>query len=297
MVLLSLPHPTTAQLLTRAQVKTERHPVDVRPNKARSIKKVLNELERRYKVNFAYEESLIAGRLTEAETEAPTLEQNLDQLLTDQGLRFRKIKDNLYVIQPAAKPEPVTANPSVAPDEGRSGAVSEEVVARRITGRVTDENAAGLPGANVIEKGTSNGTTTDASGNFSLNVSDAATILTISSVGYISQEITIGNRTAINVQLAPDNRTLDEVVVVSYGTVKKSNLTEAVSIVNVADAKKVQAASVVDQIQGRAAGVTVASAGGAPGATASIKIRGSSTFGSNQDPIYIIDGVIIGSAA
>ena len=169
--------------------------------------------------------------------------------------------------------------------------------ARRLTGQITDENNAGLPGANVIEKGTSTGTTTDASGNFALNVSDGATTLTISSVGYISQETAIGTRTTINLQLVPDNRTLDEVVVVSYGTQKRSNLTEAVGIVNVAEARKVQAPSVVDQIQGRVSGVTVAGAGGAPGATASIKIRGSSTFGSNQDPIYIIDGVIIGSAS
>lgn len=295
--LCSLPHTSVAQLLTRAQTKMEHSPVDIRPNKARSIKKALNELERRYKVNFAYEENLIAGRLTEMETDASTLEESLTLLLNDQGLRYRKIKDNLYVIQPAAKAESVTANPPVAPDESRSGVVSEAAVARRITGQITDEKSAGLPGANVIEKGTNNGTTTDASGNFTLNVSDAATVLTVSSVGYVSQEITIGTRATINVQLVPDNRTLDEVVVVSYGTVKKSNLTEAVSIVNTVEAKKVQAASVVDQIQGRAAGVTVASAGGAPGATASIKIRGTSTFGSNQDPIYIIDGVIITSAA
>ena len=295
--LFSLPYTSAAQLLTRAQIKTEQTHIDARPNKARSLKKVLSELERRYKVNFAYEETLMAGRLTESEPEGNTLEQTLTSLLAEQGLRYRKIKDNLYVIQPAAKTEQVTANPPVAPDEARSGAITETVVIRRITGHVTDEKGADLPGANVIEKGTSTGTTTDASGNFALNVSDGATTLTISSVGYIRQEVAIGNRTTINVQLATDDRTLDEVVVVSYGTVKKSNLTEAVSIVNVADARKVQAASVVDQIQGRAAGVTVASAGGAPGATASIKIRGSSTFGSNQDPIYIIDGVIIGSAA
>ncbi|GAB2578838.1 TonB-dependent receptor [Spirosoma areae] len=271
--------------------------MDIRPAKARSLKKVLGELERRYKVSFAYEETLMAGRLTDTEPEAATLEQNLSQLLAEQGLRFRKIKDDLYVIQSAAKPESVTANPPVASDEGRSDVTNDAVAVRRLTGHVTDEKGADLPGANVIEKGTSNGTSTDASGNFVLNASDAATTLTISSVGYISQEIAIGNRTTFTVQLSPDNRTLDEVVVVSYGTVKKSNLTEAVSIVNVADAKKVQAASVVDQIQGRAAGVTVASTGGAPGSTASIKIRGSSTFGSNQDPIYIIDGVIIGSAS
>ncbi len=294
---ISLPHHAAAQLLTRAQTNLEHTVPDIRPNRARSLKKVLTELEQRYKVNFAYDESLMAGRLIEAELEGTTLEQTLTHVLTEQGLRFRKIKDNLYVIQSVAKVEPSTENPPVAPDATRSGAVTEAAVVRRITGRITDETGSGLPGANIIEKGTSTGTTTDASGNFALNASDAATTLTISSVGYISQEVAIGSRTTIDVQLAPDNRTLDEVVVVSYGTVKKSNLTEAVSIVNVADAKKVQAASVVDQIQGRAAGVTVASAGGAPGATASIKIRGSSTFGSNQDPIYIIDGVIIGSAS
>ncbi len=296
-VFFSLPHTAAAQLLTRAQTKPETSILENRPNRARSLKKVLGELEQRYKVSFAYEESLIAGRLVEADPDGSTLEQRLTQVVSEQGLRFRKIKDNLYVIQPAVKAEPVTANPPVAPDEIRSGSPVEVAVLRRITGRITDETGAGLPGANVIEKGTTNGTTTDAGGNFALNVSDAATTLTVSSVGYIRQEIAIGSRTVIDIKLAPDNRTLDEVVVVSYGTVKKSNLTEAVSIVNVAEAKKVQAASVVDQIQGRAAGVTVASSGGAPGSTASIKIRGSSTFSSNQDPIYIIDGVIIGSAS
>ena len=169
--------------------------------------------------------------------------------------------------------------------------------AQRITGQVTDETGTGLPGASVIEKGTTNGTTTDASGNFVLNVSDQASTLTISSVGYVSQDVAIGNRTTLNIRMVVDNRTLDEVVVVSYGTVKKANLTEAVGIVDVQQAKKVQAASVVDQIQGRVSGVTIASTGGAPGSTASIRIRGSSTFSTNQEPIYVIDGVIIGSAA
>ncbi|QIP14488.1 TonB-dependent receptor [Spirosoma aureum] len=293
----SLPHSSAAQLLTRAQTKPDQPALDTRPTKARALKKVLNELERRYKVSFAYEELLMAGRLTETEPDGTTLEQNLSQLLTEQGLRYRKIKDNLYVIQPDVKPEPGIATPPAMADANQPATIAEVAVIRRLTGRITDENGTGLPGANIVEKGTATGTSTDANGDFSLNVSDGANTLIISSVGYVAQEVAIGNRSTITVQLVADNRTLDEVVVVSYGTVKKSNLTEAVSIVNVADAKKVQAASVVDQIQGRAAGVTVASAGGAPGATASIKIRGSSTFGSNQDPIYIIDGVIIGSAS
>lgn len=312
-----LPQSTTAQLLTRAQTTDEstayrqQATTDVRAQ-SRPLKKALAGIEKQFNVNFAYDEQLLVGRQTEVDLNGLSLEQALTQLIETQGLRYRKVNDNLIVIQalpsknaqadrfadaaPGASLRRVGTTSSAT--NGLASATSAEAPqAKRITGQITDENNAGLPGANVIEKGTQTGTTTDASGNFVLNVSDAATTLTISSVGYVSQEVAIGSRTTINVKMAPDNRTLDEVVVVSYGTVKRSNLTEAVSIVNTAEAKKVQAASVVDQIQGRAPGVTVASAGGAPGATASIKIRGSSTFGSSQDPIYIIDGVIIGSAA
>lgn len=303
-----LPPSAAAQLLTRAQTTNEgtayrpSSSPDVR-QRSRSLKKALVSVEKQFNVSFAYDEQLLSGRQTEVDLNGLSLEQALTQLIEAPGLRYRRVKDNLIVIQapPSKTGLPVpAASPIGVPDGSRNEATeltASAPQAKRITGQITDENNAGLPGANVIEKGTSTGTTTDASGNFVLNVSDAATTLTVSSVGYISQEITIGNRATINVQLAPDNRTLDEVVVVSYGTQKRSNLTEAVGIVNVAEARKVQAPSVVDQIQGRVSGVTVASAGGAPGATASIKIRGSSTFGSNQDPIYIIDGVIIGSAS
>ena len=299
-----LPQSAAAQLLTRAQTRDEgtayrqQSMTDVR-QRGRSLKKALASVEKQFNVSFAYDEQLLIGRQTEADVNGLSLDQTLTQLIESQGLHYRKVKDNLIAIQavPSKNAAAGITPPAGSPNASMTETVAEAPQARRLTGQITDESGQGLPGANVIEKGTQTGTTTDASGNFVLNVSDAATTLTISSVGYISQEIAIGSRTTINVQMAPDNRTLDEVVVVSYGTVKRSNLTEAVSIVNTVEAKKVQAASVVDQIQGRAPGVTVASAGGAPGATASIKIRGSSTFGSNQDPIYIIDGVIIGSAA
>jgi TonB-dependent starch-binding outer membrane protein SusC len=298
-----LPQPAAAQLFSRANTayRQQTQPYDTRPARSRSLKKALNEVERKYRVNFAYDEALLDGHSAAFDLSGTSLEQTLDNLLNGQGLRYRRIKDNLFIIlaaQPGMSAEKGAgtsplANPAALSPE--RVAAQEEVV-KRITGRVTDETGAGLPGVNVIEKGTNTGATTDANGNFTINVSDRATLLTFSSVGYVKQDVSIGNQSVLNVQMQPDNRTLDEVVVVSYGTVKRSNLTEAVSVVNTNEARKVQAASVVDQIQGRAAGVTVASAGGAPGATASIKIRGSSTFGSNQDPIYIIDGVIIGSA-
>lgn len=298
----TLPQVSVAQVLTRAQptfasTTARQSSPELRLRNARSLKRALTELERRFNVHFAYDEQLLAGRQTEADIEGLSLDQALAQLVESQGLRFRRVKDNLIVIQAGVAKNAGAGTPNPATSAEATSATAEAPLARRITGQITDETGAGLPGANVIEKGTKNGTTTDAGGNFVLNVSDAATTLVVSSVGYLAQDVAIGNRTTVNVKMAVDTRTLDEVVVVSYGTQKKANLTEAVGIVNVAEAKKVQAASVVDQIQGRVSGVTIASTGGQPGATPSIRIRGSSTFGTNQDPIYVIDGVIIGSAA
>ena len=250
----ALPQHVTAQLLSRAQTKYEGNGYQQQPattdplavsgmrsHSSRSLKKALADLEKRFNVNFAYDEQLITGRQAEVNIGGLTLEQALTQIIESQGLRYQRITGNLFVIQASSKNAGAGPTPPADLLNKPLAQVSEVPQARKITGQITDENNAGLPGANVIEKGTSSGTTTDASGNFVLNVSDAATTLTISSVGYISQDVAIGNRTTISVKLAPDNRTLDEVVVVSYGTVKKSNLTEAVSIVNTVEAKKVQA--------------------------------------------------------
>lgn len=309
--LYSLPQSAAAQLLTRANTppRQDVQPYDTRPARTRSLKKALTEVERKYGVNFAYDEQLLDGHTAAVDLSGTTLEQTLDHLLTGQGLRFRKIKDNLIIILAAQADKTATsaplANPAAPRPEParRSGgtadaaAQTQEALVKRITGRITDENGQGLPGANVIEKGTNTGTTTDANGSFQLNVSDGATALVISSVGYQRQEVAIGAQSVVNVQLVPDNRTLDEVVVVAYGTQKRANITEAVSTVNVAEARKVQAASVVDQVIGRIPGVTVTSNSGAPGATGNLKVRGTSTFSGADGPIYVIDGIITGNAS
>ena len=300
-----LPQPAAAQLFTRAQTKYEQtaYQIPVQPDarqRTRSLKKALSALEKQFNINFAYDEQVVAGRQTDVTLTGLSLEQALAQLTEGQGLRYRKVNANLIVIQALPAKNAPAGQAGDTPDRsaGESAAekAAESPLSRRITGQVTDENNAALPGANIIEKGTKNGTTTDANGNFVLNVGDAASTLVVSSVGYLAQEVALGNQSAFAIKLSVDTRTLDEVVVVSYGTQKKANLTEAVGIVNVAEARKVQAASVVDQIQGRVSGVTVASTGGQPGATPSIRIRGSSTFSTTQDPIYVIDGVIIGSS-
>ncbi|MEZ0607346.1 SusC/RagA family TonB-linked outer membrane protein [Fibrella sp. WM1] len=165
-----------------------------------------------------------------------------------------------------------------------------QAVARRITGQVLDENNAGLPGVSVIEKGTQNGTSTDANGNFVLNVADDAATLTISSVGYVTQDVAITNQTTLNIKLVPDNRTLNEVVVIGYQTIRKRDVTGANDVINPAQSNKVTANSLAESIQGLSPGVTVRNTG-VPGQQASIQIRGVASF-LNTDPLYVIDGMI-----
>lgn len=301
--LYSVPHLAAAQMMTRANTPSRSTTLhldaqndDIRLNRTRSLKKALSDIERKYSVNFAYDEQLINGRLVDAELTGNTLEQTLTNTLAGQGLRFRKIKDNLFVIQaaPAAKAKPVTAPPLANPATDRSGRGTADVVgapvSEAVVKRITDENNAGLPGANVIEKGTTNGATTDADGNFVINASDNATTLTVSSVGYTTQDITIGDQTVINVKLVPDDRTLNEVVVIGYQTVRKKDLTGATDVISPTQSNRVTANSLAESIQGLSPGVTVRNTG-LPGQGSSIQIRGVASF-LNTDPLYIIDGMI-----
>ncbi|WP_247233453.1 TonB-dependent receptor [Telluribacter sp. SYSU D00476] len=159
-----------------------------------------------------------------------------------------------------------------------------------VKGRVTDEKGEGLPGATVLLKGTSIGTATDIEGNFSLNVPDGNGTLIVSSIGYSTQEIEINNRTTIpDIKLGSDVKSLNEVVVVGYGTQRKKDLTGAVAVVDVQELQSQPTAQVTNQLQGRASGVTVLGSG-QPGEAPQVRIRGLNTFGNNQ-PLYVVDGV------
>lgn len=164
-----------------------------------------------------------------------------------------------------------------------------------ITGTVTDENGDPLPGASVLEKGTTNGTTSDVNGNFSLSVGGENSVLVLSFIGYTTQEVPVGNKTTINVQLQPDTRTLNEVVVVGYGTVKKSDLTGAVSSVKAEELMAYPAIDAVQSLQGRAAGVNITSTNGAPGSEMKIRIRGGTSINASSDPIFVVDGFVGGA--
>jgi TonB-linked SusC/RagA family outer membrane protein len=164
---------------------------------------------------------------------------------------------------------------------------------RTITGTVsTSDTRETLPGASVLVKGTTTGTVTDLDGKFSLGVPPGQVILEVSYIGYEAKEIDIGNLAVVDILLDPKKETLDEVVVIGYGTVRKSDLTGSVSSVKAEDITKITSSNPVQSLQGRVTGVQVTSTSGTPGENPTVRVRGVGTF-NNTSPIYVVDGVIL----
>ncbi|MGI4803629.1 MAG: SusC/RagA family TonB-linked outer membrane protein, partial [Janthinobacterium lividum] len=167
-----------------------------------------------------------------------------------------------------------------------------------IKGKITDEKGLGLPGASVAVRGSTAGVSTDANGNYSISAAPANTLV-ISFIGYISKNVVVGNQTTINVQLGPGSNALTEVVVVGYGTQKRSDVTGAISSISGADLAQVPASpNVIDQLKGRIAGLDITSNSTTPGAAGQIRLRGERSFASTQgnadsqnQPLFVIDGV------
>ena len=161
----------------------------------------------------------------------------------------------------------------------------------RVVGTVRD-GVGPVIGASVMEKGTQNGAVTDLDGNYVITVKPGATLV-FSSIGYATQEIEVGNQSRINVLLKEDTEFLDEVVVVGYGTMKRSDLSGASVSMKEEDLKGSVITNLDQSLQGRAAGVSAVQTSGAPGSSSSIRVRGQATVNANAEPLYVIDGVIV----
>lgn len=236
-----------------------------------AIGKVLNKIEQEGEFRFLYNYDLQSlKKKVNINVRNSPLSETLEKLFADTDLTYRLLHNNLVVVHSrnAAAPQAVT-----------------------VKGKVTDVNAEPLIGASVKEKGTTNGTTTDVSGDYTLTVGDNA-ILEISIVGYINQEIPVQNQTTINVTLALSSLNLDEVVVVGYGTQQRKDITSAISTVNTKDISSRPIVSTSEVLAGKAAGVQVFQPSGKPGSDFSVRVRGiASVLGSSQ-PIYVVDGVV-----
>ena len=178
-----------------------------------------------------------------------------------------------------------------APGGSDSPLPTEVQQAKKITGVVSDVNGPVI-GASVKVKGTSNGAATDFDGRFSLNVQQGQTLV-ISYIGYITKEVTIGAQNVYNITIEEDRNSLEEVVVVGYGTMKKSDLSGSSTSIGEAALKGSVITSLDQSLQGHATGVTAVTTSGAPGSSSSIRVRGIGSINANQEPLYVIDGVIV----
>ena len=163
----------------------------------------------------------------------------------------------------------------------------------QIRGLVTSETGETLPGVTIAVKGTTIGTTTNESGQYSISVPDDKAVLVFSSVGYEKQEIPVGNRSTINTVLKGDTKALGEVVVIGYGTQQRRDLTGSVASIKGKDLENLPVQGPLEALQGRAAGVEIVQNSGAPGGSPTVKIRGITSLNAGNSPLYIVDGVPI----
>lgn len=161
-----------------------------------------------------------------------------------------------------------------------------------VSGTITDENSAPLPGVNITVEGTIIGTISDVSGKYTLNITDRNAVLVFTFVGYASQKVNIGGRAAIDVQMMPDLLNLDEVVVIGYGTMKKSDLTGSVESIDMGDLPPSASTNLAQSLRGFAAGLNVQGGGSTAGAEPSFTIRGQNTLSASQNPLIVLDGII-----
>lgn len=206
--------------------------------------------------------------------ESRTVQKTLEMILDRTNLAFRQEGKNIILTE-------------------REVVIPETKTRAPVRGKVTDKDGQGLPGVSVIIKGTSHGTITDQNGSYNLELQEDNPVLIFSFVGYVAQEREVGTREVLDIVLATDEKALEEVVVIGYGTQKKVNLTGAVSNVTGSELTTRQAPNTTSLLQGRMPGVQVTQNSGQPGAeNASIQIRGQGTFsGAGNDPLILIDGV------
>jgi len=248
-----------------------------------SISQLFSELEQLTSFHFSYDDNLISTDRTTYTfiSKQGTVEDILLTVSRKANLRFKQVNNNINVQK--------------IKDKNKSSRIEVTINNVIVTGKVTTETEPnGLPGVNVIVKGTTQGAVTDAEGNYSVNVPDETSVLVFSSIGYVTKEVTVGNRSVINIVLAEDFTALEEVVVIGYGTAKKTDLTGSVASVDTEALEGIPNSRVDQVLQGRAAGVQITSVSGAPGAGTVIRVRGGNSIEGSNQPLWVIDGIIVG---
>lgn len=236
----------------------------------KTVAEVLETIEEKTEFHFFYNSKLVdTNRLVTVDVDNKDVFVVLDQLFDGKDVAYKVVDKDIILAT-----------------TGVTGINQQRI---SITGVVNDESGEPIIGANVIEKGTTNGIITGLDGRFSLQVSSGA-ILQVSYIGYIPQEIPIGNRTSFSVALKEDLQSLEEVVVVGYGTQRARDITTSVANVSMRNIREMPVAGLDQSLTGQVAGVTINNSNGIPGGGPLVQIRGLGAVGAGSQPLYVVDG-------
>lgn len=236
-----------------------------------TLDKVLNEIESQTDYLFIYNNQVNVNQKVSVKVKSKPVASVLDDLFKNVEIRYAMEGTHIVLTKNA----------------DNMNAVQQQT--KKITGTVVDVNGTPVIGANVLVKGTVNGTITDLDGHFTIDA-DPTSILNVSYIGYLTKEIAVGDQQSIRIILLEDTKTLDEVVVIGYGTQKKADLTGSVANISTDNLNTQSNATIGQALQGKIAGVDIVSQGGTPGGSTRIMVRGIGTL-NNSAPLYIVDGM------
>ncbi|SDK22295.1 TonB-linked outer membrane protein, SusC/RagA family [Catalinimonas alkaloidigena] len=286
----------SAQSVVSMQRLTQREPAArqeaASPQQAkRSLADVLTELKSDYGVYFMLSDDFSGQRVTLHRPYQGSLDEQLSKIQQQTGLQVRQLDERNFLLfrplendaRPTKMPQPLVV-PAPSPALVTLQRIPQVLLDQRIVGQITDASGEGIPGVNILEKGTSNGTITDVEGRYTLSVSDNATLV-ISAVGYLAQEVEVGNQTTIDVTLEEDIKSLNEVVVIGYGAQKRESVTGSIASIQSKDIDRVHASTVSATLAGKIPGVSFRQAEGRPGSGALVQVR------NMGDPLFVIDGI------
>ena len=244
------------------------------------LSEVLNEIEQQTHYLFIFNSRVNVDRRVSVAVSAEPVSDVLDRLLKDTDVQYVLQGTHIVLSRRAATPN------NAAQQQTKS-----------VSGVITDAHGEPVIGANVIEKGTSNGTITDVDGRFALTVRDNA-VLQVSYIGYLTREIAVGSQSRLTVTLSEDTKALDEIVVVGYGTQRRSDVTTAVSSVSSENLKDRSSVNFGEALAGQVAGVMIQQINGSPGGEGlAIHVRGTGSITSSTNPLYVVDGYPMEDAA
>lgn len=245
----------------------------------KSIKDVLFQIESMSEFRFIYEnEKINLDKKISIKTENQSIQSILKEVFEKENVDYEITENNFILINPKNKVIRIHSQNALQQQK------------RKITGVITDKEGFPLPGANVVEEGTTNGIITDLEGNFSLEVSDNA-VLQISYIGYTTRKIAVNNQNSFAITLSEDLQALEEVVVVGYGTQRKSDLTGAIYSVKTEKLEDLPNTNIIQGLQGSVPGLNITNTESDPGAAPELRIRGENSLSASNNPLIILDGI------